>query len=82
MLLALQKFGNTLEEYLHMILPPVVKLFDTPDVPISVSRVAMETIDHHIRHISTSNKHAILKTAPFPYILVIRNSNTEIKTYI
>lgn len=46
MLLALQKFGNTLEEYLHMILPPVVKLFDTPDVPISVSRVAMETIDY------------------------------------
>lgn len=45
MLSALQKFGNTLEEYLHIILPPVVKLFDGYDVPPNVSKAAMQTID-------------------------------------
>ena len=45
MLNALQKFGNTLEEYLHMILPPVVRLFDAQDVPPNVSKAAIQTID-------------------------------------
>ncbi|XP_065216693.1 serine/threonine-protein kinase mTOR isoform X2 [Planococcus citri] len=45
MLGALQKFGNTLEEYLHMILPPVVKLFDAHEVPVTVSKTAIQTID-------------------------------------
>lgn len=45
MLNALQKFGNTLEEYLHMILPPVVRLFDSVDVPFNVSKAAIHTID-------------------------------------
>lgn len=45
MLSALQKFGNTLEEYLHMILPPVVKLFDAYDVPLNVSKAAIQTVD-------------------------------------
>ncbi|XP_015906953.1 serine/threonine-protein kinase mTOR [Parasteatoda tepidariorum] len=46
LLIALQKFGNNLDDYLHLILPPVVKLFDSPDVPINVQRHALETIDH------------------------------------
>lgn len=45
MLSALQKFGNTLEEYLHMILPPVVRLFDAHDVPSNVNIAAIQTID-------------------------------------
>lgn len=45
MLGALQKFGNTLEEYLHMILPPVVRLFDDHNVPFNVSKMAVQTID-------------------------------------
>lgn len=45
MLSALQKFGNTLDEYLHMILPPVVKLFDGYDVPLNVSKAAIQTVD-------------------------------------
>lgn len=45
MLGALQKFGNTLEEYLHMILPPVVKLFDAHEIPINISKAAIQTID-------------------------------------
>ena len=29
LLLALQKFGATLNDYMHLILPPIVKLFDS-----------------------------------------------------
>ncbi|GFS99114.1 hypothetical protein TNCV_822401 [Trichonephila clavipes] len=46
LLIALQKFGNNLDDYLHLILPPIVKLFDSSDVPISVQRCALETIDY------------------------------------
>uniref|UniRef100_A0A8D9ABA5 Serine/threonine-protein kinase TOR n=1 Tax=Cacopsylla melanoneura TaxID=428564 RepID=A0A8D9ABA5_9HEMI len=46
MLCALQKFGANLDDYMHLVLPPIVRLFDSTDCPIPVCRVAMETIDH------------------------------------
>ncbi|XP_034935910.1 serine/threonine-protein kinase mTOR [Chelonus insularis] len=46
LLLALQKFGNNLDNYLHLVLPPIVKLFHASDCPITVNKVALETIDH------------------------------------
>lgn len=42
---ALYKFGNNLDEYMHLILPPIVKLFDAQDCPTIVSKKALETID-------------------------------------
>ncbi|KAL3862460.1 hypothetical protein ACJMK2_008424 [Sinanodonta woodiana] len=42
---ALQLFGANLDDYLHLLIPPVVKLFDSTEVPIPVRRVALETID-------------------------------------
>jgi len=42
---ALQKFGTNLDEFLHLLLPPIVKLLDAPDVPLSLKRVALDTID-------------------------------------
>ncbi|XP_065362288.1 serine/threonine-protein kinase mTor [Calliphora vicina] len=45
LLQALKKFGNNLDDYLHLIVPPIVKLFDSPYVPQQVSMVALETID-------------------------------------
>ena len=35
---ALQLFGANLDDYLHLLLPPVVKLFDSTEVPIPVRR--------------------------------------------
>ena len=35
---ALQLFGANLDDFLHMLLPPVVRLFDSSDVPIAVRR--------------------------------------------
>lgn len=46
MLNALQKFGNNLDDYLHLIIPPIVKLFDPIDIPLNVSVTALETINH------------------------------------
>ncbi|KAK7093536.1 serine/threonine-protein kinase mTOR-like isoform X2 [Littorina saxatilis] len=45
MLTALQMFGANLNDYLHMLLPPIVKLFDSSEVPFPVRKTAIETID-------------------------------------
>lgn len=42
---ALKTFGNNLDDYMHLILPPIVKLFDSQDCPVNVSRQALETVD-------------------------------------
>jgi hypothetical protein len=36
LLSALQKFGTTLNDYMHLFLPPIVRLFDSPEVPMQV----------------------------------------------
>lgn len=46
LLQALQKFGNNLDDYMHLILPPVVRLFDAQDCPQKVNKIALETVDH------------------------------------
>lgn len=46
MLQALQSFGANLDDYLHLIIPATVKLFDQHDVPLTVSVAALETINH------------------------------------
>ena len=38
MLHAIKMFGANLDEYLHLLLPPVVKLFDSANVPINVRK--------------------------------------------
>ncbi|XP_027052994.1 serine/threonine-protein kinase mTOR [Pocillopora verrucosa] len=42
---ALQMFGSSLDDYLHLLVPPVVKLFDSSDIPLVVRRCALETLD-------------------------------------
>lgn len=34
LLAAIQLFGANLDDYLHLLLPPIVKLFDAPEVPL------------------------------------------------
>ncbi|GFN76929.1 mechanistic target of rapamycin (serine/threonine kinase) [Plakobranchus ocellatus] len=45
LLKALELFDGNLDDYLHLLLPPVVKLFDNPENPIHIRRSALETID-------------------------------------
>ncbi|EMP41525.1 Serine/threonine-protein kinase mTOR [Chelonia mydas] len=42
---AIQLFGANLDDYLHLLLPPIVKLFDAPDVPLVARKAALETVD-------------------------------------
>lgn len=46
LLTALQKFGDNLDDFLHLIIPPIVKLFEPIDVPQNVSTSALETINY------------------------------------
>ncbi|KPJ18652.1 Serine/threonine-protein kinase mTOR [Papilio machaon] len=46
LLYALQKFEDNLDDYMHLIIPSIVKLFDATDCPIPVAKVAMETVDY------------------------------------
>lgn len=46
LLAALQKFGDNLDDFLHLIIPPIVKLFEPIDVPQNVSSAALDTINY------------------------------------
>ncbi|XP_029434781.1 serine/threonine-protein kinase mTOR isoform X2 [Rhinatrema bivittatum] len=43
---AIQLFGANLDDYLHLILPPIVKLFDALDAPLQARKAALDTVDH------------------------------------
>lgn len=51
---ALQQFGASLEDYLHLILPPIVKLFDARDSPQKVREIALKTIESLADHLEIS----------------------------
>ncbi|KAL1494336.1 hypothetical protein ABEB36_009951 [Hypothenemus hampei] len=55
LLKALHRFGNNLDDYMHLILPPIVRLIDASDCPVAVSRQALETIDQLAELIDLSN---------------------------
>ena len=46
LLAALQKFGDNLDDHLHLIIPPIVKLFEPIDLPMNVCVSALETINY------------------------------------
>ncbi|KAI5638457.1 FAT domain-containing protein [Phthorimaea operculella] len=43
---ALQKFEDNLADYMHLVIPSIVKLFDATDCPLEVAKTAMETVDY------------------------------------
>ena len=45
MISALVKFGATLDDYIHLVLPPMVKLFDSSEVSWAVRKSSLEAID-------------------------------------
>ncbi|XP_030025999.2 serine/threonine-protein kinase mTOR [Manduca sexta] len=46
MLLAIQKFENNLDDVLLSVIPAITALFDGRNVPLAISKLAMETIEH------------------------------------
>lgn len=41
---AIQLFGANLDDYLHLLLPPIVKLFDAPDVPLQARKSVPDAV--------------------------------------
>ncbi|XP_013148241.1 PREDICTED: serine/threonine-protein kinase mTOR-like [Papilio polytes] len=46
LLLAIQKFENNLDDVLLSVIPAVTALFDGRNIPTSISKLALETIEH------------------------------------
>lgn len=45
-------FGSSLEEYLHLIIPAIVRTFEQPDVPFVLRKQAMQTVSQLCRKIN------------------------------
>eukprot|EP00795_Rhopilema_esculentum_P000207 gene207-9842_t len=45
LLKAIQKFGPSFDDYLHLLIPPVVVLFDSVDTPLQVREAALQTLE-------------------------------------
>ncbi|CAH0400987.1 unnamed protein product [Chilo suppressalis] len=46
LLLAIQKFENNLDDVLLSVVPAITNLFDGKNIPLSISKLAMETMQH------------------------------------
>ena len=67
LLSAFQKFGSSLDDYLHLMIPPVVKLFDSNDVLVAIRRCALETLEKLCEQLDLTDFvsriiHAIVRT--------------------
>jgi FKBP12-rapamycin complex-associated protein len=67
LLTAFQEFGSSLDDYLHLMIPPVVKLFDSSDISNNVRRSALETIEKLCEQLDLTDFvsriiHAIVRT--------------------
>jgi len=69
-------FGSNSEEYMHLILPVIVKIFEKQSQPVQIRRVAIETIAKLSRKVNLSD-HASRIIHPLARIL--QNGNHELK---
>lgn len=61
-------FGSSLEEYLHLIIPAIVRTFETPDIPVLLRRQAMQTVSQLCRKINFAD-HASRVIHPLARVL-------------
>ena len=53
---ALTVFGLNLEEYLHLMMPVIVRLFERPDIPMHLRKHAVSTIGQLTRKVNFSDQ--------------------------
>jgi len=68
--------GSNLEEYLHLVIPVVVKLFERSDVPINIRKAAIQTVGQLCRKINFSDQASRII---HPIVRVLAGRYTEIK---
>ncbi|ORX52573.1 phosphatidylinositol kinase Tor2 [Piromyces finnis] len=67
-------FGSNLEEYLHLVIPVIIKLFERIDAPLDLRREAIQTIGNLCKNVNFSD-HASRIIHPLVRIL----PNTELR---
>ncbi|GAA5848144.1 hypothetical protein JCM3766R1_000463 [Sporobolomyces carnicolor] len=71
-------FGSSLEEYLHLIIPAIVRTFEQADVPIILRKQAMQTVTQLSRKINFAD-HASAIIHPLARVLASPNSPYELR---
>ncbi|KAJ3103710.1 phosphatidylinositol kinase- protein kinase tor1 [Phlyctochytrium bullatum] len=69
-------FGSNLEEYLHLILPFIVRLFEKPDVPSSLRRQAIQVTGQLCGKITFADQSSRII---HPLVRVLHGGNTDLK---
>ncbi|CAG8530152.1 16586_t:CDS:10 [Funneliformis mosseae] len=69
---ALVVFGTNIEEYMHLVIPVVVKLFEKSDVPLQLRKSAVQTIGQMSKKVNFSDHasriiHPLARVLAMPY---------------
>ncbi|TRM60259.1 armadillo-type protein [Schizophyllum amplum] len=73
---ALQTFGANIEEYLHLVVPVIVKTFERADASTALRKKAMQTIDGLSKRINFSDRASRII---HPLVRVLEGSNNELR---
>ncbi|WFD44630.1 non-specific serine/threonine protein kinase [Malassezia psittaci] len=77
MLQALNVFGANLEEYMHLVLPVIVSLYERQDVPVSVRRAAILTVGQLTRKMNLADQ---VSRVLHPLLRVLQSNVVELRT--
>ncbi|PWN23279.1 putative TOR1-1-phosphatidylinositol 3-kinase [Microstroma glucosiphilum] len=69
-------FGSSIEEYLHLILPPVVELFERPDASLQLRKTAITTVAQLTRKVNFCD-HASRVIQPL--VRILKGNNSELR---
>ncbi|ORZ10331.1 phosphatidylinositol kinase Tor2 [Lobosporangium transversale] len=76
---AFVKFGSNIEEYMHLVIPVLVKTFEKPDAPINLRRAAINTIRELAKKVNFSD-YASRIIHPFARILALPGPELRMPT--
>ena len=77
MLQALNVFGANLEEYMHLVLPVIVTLYERADAPLPVRRAAILTVGQLSRKVNLGDQ---VSRVIHPLLRVLQSPATELRT--
>ncbi|WFD00567.1 non-specific serine/threonine protein kinase [Malassezia yamatoensis] len=77
MLQALNVFGANLEEYMHLVLPVIVSLYERADVPVAVRRAAILTVGQLTRKMNLADQ---VSRVIHPLLRVLQSNVVELRT--
>ncbi|PWZ00165.1 putative TOR1-1-phosphatidylinositol 3-kinase [Testicularia cyperi] len=72
-------FGSNIEEYLHLVLPVIVKMFERPDASLTLKRAAILTVGNLSRKVSFCD-HA--SRVIHPLVRVLPTGNADIRNAV